>query len=82
MVCKPGAIRYCDVAGIEFTKATCGSDGTWGPCEATTPPAGWCDPTGFSPEICCPPLKLCCQNDPNGPFEDFGSGACVEISCP
>src|SRR5262245_48943350 len=44
MVCKPGAIRYCDVTGFEYTKATCTPAGQWGPCEPTTMPAGWCDP--------------------------------------
>jgi hypothetical protein len=83
MICKPGAIRYCDVAGIEWTKSVCDATGNWGPCLATTAPAGaGCDQNSFAPEVCCPPLFLCCQDNPGGPFVDFGSGACAAITCP
>jgi hypothetical protein len=83
MKCKPGAIRYCDESSIaEWTKSTCDESGQWGPCVETTAPKGTgCKPDSYSPEKCCPPLKLCCQDD-NGPFVDFGSGACAAIACP
>jgi hypothetical protein len=80
--CKAGAIRYCDESVAEWTKQTCGSDGQWGPCTPTTAPVGaGCDPNSYSPEVCCPGLKICCQDQPNGPFKDFGSGACAAIAC-
>jgi hypothetical protein len=87
MECKPGAIRYCDDPASEWTKSTCDANGMWGPCVAATVPAGAeglgdCSPTDYSPEMCCGQLSLCCQNDPNGLFEDFGSGACAAVSCP
>jgi hypothetical protein len=87
MACKPGSIRYCDTPLSEWSLATCTASGQWGTCVATTVPAGAvgigdCSPTDYSPEMCCPQLHLCCQNDPTGPFVDFGSGACAEVSCP
>jgi hypothetical protein len=87
MVCKPGAVRYCDTGGFDFMASTCTSSGQWGPCVIAPMPAGWCEPPGnFSPELCCPPLFLCCQDNPGGPFKDWavpeGSGACAAVSCP
>jgi hypothetical protein len=83
MACKPGAIRYCDFPGHEWTKSTCDPTGNWGPCLATIAPVGMgCSQTSFTPEICCPPLHLCCQNDPGGPWMDWSSGGCAAISCP
>ena len=87
MECKPGAIRYCDDPAGEWTMSTCDATGTWGPCLVTTVPDGAiglgdCSPTDYSPEMCCPQLFLCCQNDPFGAFEDWGSGACAAVSCP
>jgi hypothetical protein len=87
MECKPGAIRYCDDPAAEWTMSTCDPTGTWGPCVLTTVPNGAiglgdCSPTDYSPEMCCPQLFLCCQNDPFGAFEDWGSGACAAVSCP
>jgi hypothetical protein len=87
MVCKPGSIRYCDDPAAEWTLATCNSSGQWDPCVPTSPPAGAmgmgdCSPINYSPEMCCPGLHLCCQNDPFGPFVDFGSGACADVNCP
>ncbi len=83
MVCKPGAIRYCDVTGTEWTRSACDATGNWGPCLATTAPNGaGCVQSSFQPEICCPPLHLCCQDNPGGPWKDWSSGGCVAISCP
>ena len=82
MTCKPGAIRYCDTPGTEWTKSVCDSAGSWGPCLQTTAPSGaGCDQNSYAPEKCCPPLGLCCQDNPGGPFVDFGTGACAAISC-
>ena len=82
MVCKPGAVRWCDSGGFDFSKSVCSASGQWGACQTSPPPPGWCEPPGnFSPELCCPPLKLCCQDNPGGPFIDFGSGACAATQC-
>jgi hypothetical protein len=83
MVCKPGAIRYCDVTGTEWTKSTCQPTGTWGPCVATLAPKGaGCTQASFAPEVCCPPLHLCCQDNPGGPWKDWGGGGCAAVGCP
>jgi hypothetical protein len=84
MVCKPGAVRYCDEQQIsEWTKSTCDPTGNWGPCVPTIAPVGvGCSQASFSPEVCCPPLHLCCQNDPNGPWMDWSGGGCAIIKCP
>jgi hypothetical protein len=83
MVCKPGSIRYCDEPAAEWTKSTCDATGNWGPCVPTDAPAGpGCDKNSYAPEKCCPGLKLCCQDNPGGPFVDFGSGGCAAIACP
>jgi hypothetical protein len=87
MACKPGAIRYCDDPAAEWTLSTCDPSGQWGACVPTTVPAGAtgigdCSDNDYSPEMCCPVLVLCCQNDPFGAFEDWGSGACAAVSCP
>lgn len=82
MVCKPGSIRYCDSKIAEWTKSTCDAAGNWGPCVETTAPSGPnCDPNSYSPEKCCPGLELCCQDETNGPFVDYGSGACAAVAC-
>jgi hypothetical protein len=83
MICKPGRVRYCDVTGMEWTKSECDSTGNWGPCLPTIAPVGaGCDPASFQPELCCPPLQLCCQDNPGGPWKDWSSGACAAIGCP
>jgi hypothetical protein len=87
MECKPGSVRYCDIAGSEWSKAICEASGVWGPClPIEVPPEvighGDCSATDYSPEMCCPPLFWCCQDNPGGPFKDFGSGACAAVACP
>jgi hypothetical protein len=86
MVCKPGAKRYCDIVGAEWSEAVCGATGQWGPCVATNIPAAadgaGCAQDDYAPELCCPVAVICCQDNPNGPFLDFGSGACAAIGCP
>jgi hypothetical protein len=82
MDCKPGAIRYCDTSIAEWSKSTCDASGKWGACVAATAPSGpGCSQNSYSPEKCCPGLKLCCQDNPGGPFVDFGSGACAAVLC-
>jgi hypothetical protein len=83
MTCKPGAVRYCDVAGMEWTQSVCDMTGNWGPCvPAIAPQGAGCDQSSFMPEVCCPPLHLCCQDNPGGPWKDWSSGGCAAISCP
>jgi hypothetical protein len=83
MVCKPGKIRYCDWPGTEWTMSTCDATGNWGPCvPAIAPQGAGCVQSSFMPEICCPPLHLCCQDNPGGPWKDWGGGGCAAISCP
>jgi hypothetical protein len=83
MACKPGSVRYCDVTGTEWTKSECDPSGNWGPCvPAIAPQGAGCDQSSFMPEVCCPPLHLCCQDNPGGPWKDWSSGGCAAISCP
>lgn len=86
MECKPGSVRYCDVAGLEWSLSTCDSTGHWGTCVATAIPAAangqGCAQNDYAPEMCCGPAVICCQDNPGGPFLDFGSGACLAVSCP
>jgi hypothetical protein len=87
MECKPGSIRYCDIPqGAEWSQTICDDRGRWGTCTASTIPAAaaaaGCSQSNYAPEICCPVAKLCCQDNPNGPFKDWGTGACAAISCP
>ena len=87
MECKPGAVRYCDdPAGAEWSKSTCDATGHWAMCVVTTIPAAaavnGCAQNDFAPEICCGPAKICCQDNPNGPFIDGNSGACAATTCP
>ena len=86
MECKPGSVRYCDVFGFEWSESECDATGHWGECVATTIPAAadgaGCAQDDYAPELCCPIAVICCQDNPSGPFVDFGSGACADISCP
>jgi len=86
MECKPGAVRYCDMAGAEWSQSTCDATGHWPACvPATIPPAAngqGCAQNDYAPEMCCGPAMICCQDNPDGPFLDFGSGACAAVSCP
>jgi hypothetical protein len=87
MECKPGKIRYCDIAeATEWSESICDATGHWGPCKVSTIPAvaeqAGCAQGDYAPEICCPVAKLCCQDNLGGPFVDFNSGACAAVSCP
>jgi len=81
-VCRPGAERWCDTSLAEWSRSICDSTGHWGPCMAATAPSAvsdhGCGPDDFAPERCCPPLHMCCQDNPDGPF----IGDCTAGECP
>lgn len=85
MVCKPGSIRYCDDPAAEWTQSTCDATGQWLPCVPATIPAAangaGCAQDDYAPEMCCAVAVICCQDNPDGPFKDFGSGACAAVDC-
>ena len=86
MECKPGSVRYCDMFALDWSVADCDATGHWGDCVATTIPAAadgeGCAQDDYAPELCCGVAKICCQNSANGPFLDYGSGACAAVNCP